>query len=304
MIIEIVGGSISILGSLIVAKLYIDNQNRREKEKDMHNLIINEYFSNGLFVISNAISEYGLGTVHALNDLRIWSIRCIKYMSGNYSLLKEKIDGIYKRKISIDLTNRNYGLASQAFPRIQIFGMSLYNSIKRTLQLYGDLLTDWLSIESIKEQSSSSSLDKFEEGLKNANSIVQMTEIFLENKIEQLKEYIFKKKYTTYEEFVQITHENQYEVFLFQINQYISYLQEWMDGLKSKNHKKRAISSFTLSYWLTEQKTINPFESNKIKPYLELKNEAHKLQKTVEQLAIMKFQEKALEEFKKKEFLT
>jgi len=35
-----------------------------------------------------------------------------------------------------------------------------------------------------------------------------------------------------------------------------------------------------------------------------LKNEAHKLQKTVEQLAIMKFQEKALEEFKKKEFLT
>jgi len=300
LIIEIVGGSISILGSMLVAKLYIDNQNKREKEKEIHTFITNEYFSNGLFLISNAISEYGLSTVYALNDLRIWSVRCIKYMSRNYSFLKENIDSISNRKIIKDLTNRNFGLTSQAFPRIQIFGMPFYNSIKRTLQLYGNLLIDWLSIETIQRELSSSPLEKFEEGLESANKIVQMTEIFLEQKIEQLKDYIWKKEYTTYSQFVKITNEEQYEVFLFQLKQYLWYLKEWMDGLKSPDSKKRAISSFTLSFWLTEQGVINPFELENLKSYMELKKEAIKLQKEIEQLATTRFQEKSLEEFKRR----
>jgi hypothetical protein len=67
----ILGGIVTISGSLAVAGLYIRNQNRNQRRRHLQELVQQTYFEQGVFPIMSALSEYGTNTTFALVDARI-----------------------------------------------------------------------------------------------------------------------------------------------------------------------------------------------------------------------------------------
>ena len=254
------GSLIPILGSITVAILYIHNQNEIEKKKRLHETIQRAYFEEGILPVENAVSEYGTSTVFAIYDLGIWVKRCLQ--SGeNFKLFEEKIVQISRRPSIIDLTNRNFTLAVKHFPIIQRFGMPLYNSIKRTFQVYSTFLSDILTLENIQRQIEYSSIDEFIRSSINLAGLLQQTEIYLERRLEYLKEYIWQRDYEEYLDFLRINKEQKYQNFISELNQYLKYLDKfWKVFTSESKPEDRRETSLALSKWLNEHIDLNPFE--------------------------------------------
>jgi hypothetical protein len=66
----VLGGTITISGSLAVAGLYISNQNKNQRKKQFRQLIEDTYFEKGIFPIFSALTEYGTSSVFAIDDIR------------------------------------------------------------------------------------------------------------------------------------------------------------------------------------------------------------------------------------------
>lgn len=257
---SIVGGLIAISGSLAVAALYIRNQNKIENKRRLHERIQEAYFEEGLLPIEAALSEYGTSTVFAIADLRIWVARCLKFKRGGPKLLEAKIEEILKRPAITDLTEHNFSLAMKCFPTLQRFGMSLYNSIKRTFQLYSRVLSDQLTLEHIQRQIANSSIDEFIRASAVVAEMIQHTQIYIERRLENLKDYVWQRDYEKYLDFLEMTKEQSYQAFLSELNQYLEHLNKWSDALTSKKSEDRKETSLALSKWLIEHIDINPFQ--------------------------------------------
>lgn len=249
-----------MIGAIAVAILYIRNQNKREKKSRLHERIQKAYFEEGILPIEAAISEYGTSSVFAMADLRIWVARCLKFEQGGFKRLEAKIEEISKRPAITDLTSHNFSLAMKWFPTLQKFGAPLYDSIKRTLQLYSRLLSDQLTFEHVQRQLSASSIDEFMRGSAAVAGIVQRTQIYLERRLENLKDYVWQRDYEKYLDFLEITKEQNYKAFLSELNQYLEHLNEWSDALTSKSGEDRKRTSLALSKWLLENIDYNPLE--------------------------------------------
>lgn len=259
---SIIGGLIAISGSIAVAALYIRNQNKSEKKRRLHERIQKAYFEEGILPIEAAISEYGTSTVFAMVDLRIWVARCLKFKRGGRKLLEAKIEEISKRPAITDLTKHNFSLAMKWFPTLQRFGMPLYNSIKRTFQPYSTFLSDQLTLEHIQRQIADSSIDEFIRGSAAVAEMLQRTQIYLERRLENLKDYVWQRDYEKYLDFLEMTKEQSYQAFLSELNQYIEHLNKWSDALTSKKSEDRKETSLALSKWLSEHVDLNPFQLN------------------------------------------
>lgn len=257
---SILGGLIAVSGSLAVAALYIRNQKKSEDKRRLHERIQKTYFEEGVLPIEAALSEYGTSTVFAIVDLRIWVVRCLKFERGGRKLLEAKIEEILKRPAIIDLTRHNFSLAMKWFPTLQRFGMPLYNSIKRTFQLYSTVLSDQLSLEHIQRQIADSSIDEFSRGSAAVGKLLQRTQIYLERRLENLKDYVWQRDYEKYLDFLEMTKEQSYQTFLSELKQYIEHLNKWSDALTSKKSEDRKETSLALSKWLSEHIDLNPFQ--------------------------------------------
>jgi len=257
------GSIIAISGSIAVAVLYIRNQNKSENKRRVHERIQEACFEQGIVPIEAAISEYGTSTVFAMVDLRTWVARCLKFREGlpaEHKLLEAKIEGIAKRPAVEDLTKHTFSLAMKWFPSLQRFGMPLYNSVKRTFQVYSMFLSDQLALEHIQRQIKGSSIDEIIRALAAVGEILQRTEIYLERRMENLKDYIWQRDYEKYLDFLEMTKEERYQNFLSELNQYLEHLTKWSDAQTSERSEDRKETSLALSKWLNEHIDLNPFQ--------------------------------------------
>ena len=219
---------------------------------------IQAYFEEGIIPIEVAVLEYGTSSVFALADLRIWVARCLRFERGGPKLLEAKIEEISKRPAITDLTTHNFSLAMKWFPTLHKFGMPLYNSVKRTFQLYSNILSDQLTYEHVQRQLSASSIDEFMAGSAAVAEIVRRTQVYLERRLENLRDYVWQRDYEEYHDFSEISKEQSFEAFTSELNQYLKHLNEWSKALTSKKSEDRERASGTLSYWLSKNIDHNP----------------------------------------------
>lgn len=174
--------------------------------------------------------------------------------------METKIEEISKRPAITDLTSHNFSLAMKWFPTLQKFGIPLYDSIKRTFQIYSRLLSDQLTFEHLQRQLSASSIDEFMSGSAAVAEILQRTQIYLERRLETLKDYVWQRDYEKYLDFLEITKEQSYKAFLSELNQYLEHLNKWDGALTSKRSEDRKRTSVALSKWLSENIDRNPLQ--------------------------------------------
>jgi len=256
---SLLGGLIAISGSITVALLYIRSQNKSDRKRRLHEMIQRRYFEEGVLPIEAALSEYGTSAVFAIVDLRTWVGRCLKFGEGK-KLLEAKIEEIVKRPTITDITQRNFVLAMKWFPTLQRFGMPLHDSIKRTFQLYSEVLSDILTFRSVQHQVAESSVEEFMRGSSAVGQMIQATEIYLERRLENLKDYVWQKDFENYYDFQKMFQEQKYTNFLSDLKQYFKYLSDWMDALRSEKSEDRKRTSLALSKWLTENTEHNPLQ--------------------------------------------
>jgi hypothetical protein len=215
---------------------------------------IQTYLDDGLSPITTAVSEYGTGTIFALVDLRKSVVR-YRNAPENQSLSKN-VDEIQRRKTVTDLTSRDLSLATKWFPKLQRFGSPLYVAVKRTFQVYGDPLADTLHLEHLLSQIND--LEKFASGLAAVSGILQRTEVYLERRLTEIEDYVSKKKFNVYDDFLGMFSEVKYRAFLAEMEEYLRELNAWADALTSPKPTDREITSMSLSKWLYEHIDLTP----------------------------------------------
>ena len=215
---------------------------------------IQTYLDDGLSPITTAVSEYGTGTVFALVDLRKSVVR--HRIAPEKQSLQKDVDEIKRRKIVTDLISRDLSLATKWFPKLQRFGSPLYAAVKRTLQVYGDLLADTLNMEHLLSQTND--LEKFSSGLAAVSEILQLTEIYLERRFTEIEGYVSKKKFNVYDDFLGMFSEVKYRALLTEIENYLKELDAWANALTSAKSTDRETTSMSLSKWLYEHMDLTP----------------------------------------------
>jgi len=257
---SMLGSLIAMVGSITVAILYIRNQNLGEKKRRLNEQIQKTYVEQGILPMQEALSEYGVNAVFGINDLRVWAVRALKLGEGE-KLMELKIDEIKQRPTITDLIQRKFSLAMESFSYLRRFGIQIYGSIIRTLQHYSELLSDILTYKVVRRQIDEVGIDEFERGATAVAQMVQMTQLYLQTRLDNLKDCIWQKDFENYTDFLKMLQEEKYRNFVSNFEQYNRLLTEWMDAMKSPDSEARKNTSLALSKWLTENTDKNPFEA-------------------------------------------
>lgn len=258
----ILGGIITISGSLAVAGLYIRNQNKNQRKRRMQELIQQTYFEQGIIPVLGALSEYGTNTVFALADTRLWLVRCFRLGEGNVETLKVKLEEITKRPVIVDLTNHNFTSVLKSLPVLQKFGMPLYSSIKRTLQFYSSLVSDATSLTLLQKTIKSSSVDEVARSMGAIAQIIDLTLMYLERRFTNLRDYFWQQESENYQDFLKVFLDTKYLAFLSVLDQYMNGLTKLMDAMQSEKSEDRPRETLSFSKWLGDNLDNNPLEDN------------------------------------------
>ena len=255
----ILGGVITISGSLAVAGLYIRNQNKNQRRRRLQELIQQTYFEQGVLPVLAALSEYGTTTVFGLTDTRMWLGRCYQSKEIDAEVLKERLVEISKRPVITDLSNHNFASVLKWLPALQRFGTPLYVSIKRTLQLYSSLVSDALSFAILEKSLESSSADEVIRSLGAIAQIIDLTLVYLEKRFTNLRDYFWQQNLEDYNDFVEVFSNTEYRQFLSAMDEYVKGLSQLMDAMHSEESDDRAKATISFSKWLSETLDRNPF---------------------------------------------
>ena len=266
----ILGGVITISGSLAVAALYISNQNKVQRKRHLREMIQRDYFDNCINPTLGALSEYGMNTVFALYDSSVLLGRYVKYRDIPTGELERKLKEISNRPMLMDLISHNFTYISKYRPLLQKFGTPLQSSIIRTLQFYSSVASDGTSYAVLKKSSDSSSLEEVSRSLGVLALIIERTLIYLEKRFINLRDYFSAKELENYNDFSNVFFEKDYAAFLSVIEQYMDGLTKLMDAMKAEKGD-RANVSLTFSQWLADNMESNPLDN---------KTEREKIQKT------------------------
>lgn len=258
----ILGGIITISGSLAVAGLYIRNQNKNQIKRRLQELVQQTYFEQGVLPVLGALSEYGTNTVFALADTRIWLIRCFKLGEGNVEVLKARLEEITKRPVIVDLTSHNFTDVLKWLPTLQKFGMPLYSSIKRTLQFYSNLVSDATSLTLLVKTIKSSSVEEVARSMGAIAQIIDFTLMYLEKRFTNLRDYFWQQESENYRDFLKVFSDTKYRNFLSVLDQYRQGLTQLMDAMQSEKSEDRARETLSFSKWLVDNLDNNPLENN------------------------------------------
>jgi len=239
--------------------MYIRNQNLSEKRRRLNEQIQKTYVEQGILPMQEALSEYGVNAVFGINDLRISSVRAFKLGEGK-KLLNVKIDEIKVRPTIADLIQRKFTFAMESFSHVRRFGMQVYGSIIRTLQLYSNLLSDILTYEVALRNIDDAGIDEFDRGATAVAKMIEATQLYLQTRLDNLKDYIWQKDFEDYTEFLSMLHEEKYKNFISSFEQYNKLLTDWMDAMTSPDSEARKNTSLAFSKWLTGNTDKNPFE--------------------------------------------
>jgi hypothetical protein len=89
--------------------------------------------------------------------------------------------------------------------------------------------------------------------------MIQMTQLYLQTRLDNLKDYIWQKDFEDYANFLKMLQEEIYRKFLSDLEQYNKLLTEWMDAIGSPDSESRKNTSLALSKWLNQNTDKNPF---------------------------------------------
>jgi len=213
------------------------------------------YILNGLYNIETAINEYGTATTTVFSDL-VQDIKKNYYESDKEIKIQKVIDKICKRELVIDLMNRNYKMTRGNLPRIQYFGMELYNASIRTINTFSKYLLDNLRIDNIIEQIDSSINQGYDEKwfsdrLLDTAKILQRNQIYIQRKFRFLDEYLYNTGYKKYLNSLYVKKDNNLKKFNDEIQEYIQLHDDWME-------KQNPETSLKLSKWTSDHIDSNP----------------------------------------------
>lgn len=257
-----IGSFIAMATAIIVALLYIRNQDLSEKRRRLNEQIQKTYVEQGILLMQTALSEYGVNAVFGINDLKIWAVRALKLGEGE-ELLKVKIDEIRQRPTITDLIQRKFGFAMESFSYLRSFGTQVYGSIIRTLQHYSELLSDILTYEAVRENIDRAGIDEFQRSAGAVAKMIEMTQLYLQTRLDNLKDYIWQKDFENYADFLNMLQIEKYRTFVSSFEQYNKLLTDWMDAMKSPDseagRRARKNTSLAFSKWLTKNTEQNPF---------------------------------------------
>lgn len=252
----ILGGTITISGSLAVAALYIRNQNKVQRKRHLREMIQQDYFDQCLNPTLGALSEYGMNTIFALADSGMFLGRYIQLKEGSPEDFKKKLNEISMRPILMDLTSHNFTSISKYLPSLQKFGAQIHAAIVRTLQFYSSVAADGTSYIALKRSSDSSSVEEVSRSLGVLAMIIERTLVYLEKRFINLRDYFLAKELENYDDFIKVFLGKDYATFLSVIEQYMNGLTKLMDAMKGKGD--RANISLTFSTWLSDNMENNP----------------------------------------------
>jgi hypothetical protein len=258
-LVSMLGSLIGLAGGIIIAFMYIRNQNLSDRRRRLNEQIQKTYIEQGILSMQEALSGYGVNAVFGINDLRISSVRAFKLGEGKESL-NVKIKEIRARPTIADLTQRKFTFAIESFSYIRRFGIQVYGSLVRTLQLYSNLLSDILTYEVVLKNIDGAGIDEFDRSASVVAQMIQATQLYLQSRLDNLKDFIWQKDFENYTEFLSMLHEEKYKNFISGFEQYSKLLTDWMDSLTSPSPEARKNTSLALSKWLTENTDRNPLE--------------------------------------------
>jgi len=247
-----------MISSIVVALLYIQNQNLREKKRQLNEKIHETYVEQGILSMQEALSVYGVSAVFGIKDTITWAARALK-LGEEEELLKDKVNEIRQRPTITDLIERKFSSAIESFSYLRRFGMPIYGSIIRTLQHYSELLSDTLTYEVIHRQIDEVGIDKFQEGASAVAQMFQATQLYLQTRLDNLKDHVWQREFESYSAFLEMLREEKYGDFVSDFEQYNKLFTDWMNAARSPDSEARKTSSLALSKWLTENTGRNPF---------------------------------------------
>jgi len=260
LIVSMLGSLIASTGSIIIALMYIRNQNLSDKRRRFNEQIQKTYVEQGILPMQEALSEYGVNAVFGINDLRISAVRAFKLGEGK-ELLNVKIDEIKMRPTIADLIQRKLSFAMESFSYLRRFGVQVYGSIIRTLQHYSDLLSDILTYKVVLRNIEDAGIDEFDRSAAAVAQMIQMTQLYLQTRLDNLKDYIWQKDFENYTEFLCMFQEEKYKRFISSFEQYSKLLTDFMDAMRNPAASEaRKNTSLAFSKWLAENTDKNPFE--------------------------------------------
>ncbi len=249
-------------GGIIVAYMYIKNQNARENKMRIFEQIQETYIEQGILQMQIALQEYGTSALFALLDVGIWAVRAIKF-EKNEALLRTKIDEIASRSIIKDFKQRKFSHAIQSIPYLRRFGKVLYGSIIKTLQHYGELCTDVTNYAFIKRTIDSVGVDEFHRSTQAVAQMIQESQLYLQSRLDNLIDFIWQHDFDNYADFINILKEKEYTEFIDNLEEYNTLYSNVMRVMKKPEAaEERKNTTLALSKWLTEQSEINPFKKS------------------------------------------
>jgi hypothetical protein len=253
----ILGGVITISGSLAVAAAYIGNQNKSAVKRSVHAIVQEEFFDKGLSLAGVATSSYGTATAFAIIDLRTWMLRCYVLKSVTEDRLKAVLENISKRPDVSDLLDRKLSLAIDSFPVLQKLGMPLAASVGKTLQMFSSMLGDLLNPDIILPQFKNNP-SNIQKSFTSVGNFLGATQGFLSRKLIEIKDYFWCQDYETYLDFLKILQTDRYTRMMDIMEKYQIYVEKSADIFQSPdaNERNKLLNEF--GKWMDDNIKNNP----------------------------------------------
>jgi hypothetical protein len=256
---SIIGGFIAMAASILVALLYINNQNSRERRRRTNEQIQRTYVEQGILPMQEALSRYGSSAVYGLLDLRKVTVKRVKLGKKEESI-EQTILEIKDRPDVADLVNRNFSLAIGSYSYLRRFGSGILGAVTKTLQAYGELLAEMLIYQAVMNRIKELGIDEFERSTIATTQMFEETQLYLQMRLGNLVDHIRKRDFESYTGFLEMLDEEAYQRFASNIEEYNKLLAGWMASFGSPRPEDRKETSLALSGWLVKNRDKNPFE--------------------------------------------
>jgi len=265
---EIIGSSITLIASLIVAIIITRSNKKIENEKINFNERIEErkwikkeiddnYFENGLLPIATLVSTYKIAVTYALIDVRAETIKFLRDNIIDKETYEKNMDSIANRQDIKDLLNRDFSYAKSSMPVIKRLGPDLFASIGRFFQFSSKMMDSLILPNAIIPQFEKRPENIYSSFTSMGNFYSEISE-FLDDKIMELKDYLWMTEYDNYQDFIKILNTEEYKEYLSLLQTYKEYLNKTMTALESQDPAPRNKTLQEFGDWVNENKNNTP----------------------------------------------
>jgi len=256
----LIGGILGVAGSIIVAIIYIRNQNKSEKNKRINEQIQKTYVEQGILPLQEAIQEYAIGSIFTISDYKKYLINIYSKQNNEKKFL-EMVKSINERPVVKNLIDRQFDSAIDTFPHVRRFGNIVYGIVIRALQNRSDLVRDIMNWENMKPQFSKNDTDEMERSLNGVSALIQESQLYLLKRLDNLKDYIWENDYNNYSDFLKILESQEYRAFLDDLESYNKLYTRIMDAFHDPDRTKMKTVSIEFNEY-TKKIIENPFNKS------------------------------------------